>query len=72
VTWSRAFDDPILLPDGRSIETLRGAGNYIMALGKARERPEWQAAAEAVLMAAEGRRDDPARSYWHAESFECG
>jgi hypothetical protein len=56
VSWSRAFDDPIPLPDGRSIETLREAGNYIMERpGKARSSPEWQAAAEAVLMAAEGR-----------------
>jgi hypothetical protein len=55
VTWSRALDDPIPLPDGRSIETLREAGQFIVALGKARERPEWQAAAEVVLMAAEGK-----------------
>jgi hypothetical protein len=56
VTWSRAFDDPIPLPDGGEIRTLREAGNYIMALpGSARQSSEWQAAAEAVLMAAEGR-----------------
>jgi hypothetical protein len=54
MSWSRRFDDPIPLPDGRSLKTLRDAGNYIIALGKARAGPEWQAAAEAVLMAAEG------------------
>lgn len=35
---------------------MRDAGTHIMKLPrKARERPEWQAAAEALIMAAEGR-----------------
>lgn len=55
MSWSRRFDDPVPLPNGRRLETLREAGSYIMALGKDRDRPEWQAAAEALLMAAEGR-----------------
>lgn len=29
--WSRHFDDPIALPDGRELVTLRDAGNYIAA-----------------------------------------
>ena len=36
--------------------TLRDAGNYIAALSKAKqERPEWQTATEALIMAAEDR-----------------
>jgi hypothetical protein len=54
--WSRAFEDPITLPDGRTLRTLRDAAKYIMALpGKPRQSDEWQAAIEALLMAAEDR-----------------
>jgi hypothetical protein len=41
--WSRAFDDPIVLPDGRELVTLRDAGEYVRALPKAKQkREEWQ------------------------------
>jgi hypothetical protein len=41
--WSRAFDDPIELPDGRTLRTLADAGHYIAALPKAmQQRPEIQ------------------------------
>ena len=54
--WSRRFEDPIILPDGRTLRTLRDAASYIMALpGKTRQSDEWQAAIEALLMAAENR-----------------
>ena len=54
--WSRAFEDPIILPDGRTLRALRDAASYIMALpGKTRQSDEWQAAIEALLMAAEDR-----------------
>ena len=33
--WSRASDDPILLPDGRVLRTLHDAGHYAAALPKA-------------------------------------
>ena len=29
--WSRAFEDPIALPDGRKLVTLLDAGEYIHA-----------------------------------------
>jgi hypothetical protein len=49
--WSREFDDP-----APAMKTLRDAANYIMKLPKADQaKPHWQAAAEAVLMAAEDR-----------------
>jgi hypothetical protein len=54
--WSRRFEDPIPLPDGRTLRTLRDAASYLMALpGKTRQSDEWQAAIEALLMAAENR-----------------
>ena len=52
--WLRAFDDPIPLPRGRQIVTLKDAGNYIQKLPKAeQDLDEWQAAVEALLLVAE-------------------
>jgi len=37
MAWSRPFEDPIILPDGRTLRTLRDAASYVMALpGKTR------------------------------------
>jgi hypothetical protein len=35
MSWSRAFDDPIPLPGGGELRTLRDAGEYVTALPKA-------------------------------------
>jgi len=32
--WQRTFDDPIILPDGGELRTLRDAANYITRLPK--------------------------------------
>jgi hypothetical protein len=49
--WSRTFDDPV-----PGLRTLRDAAKHIMKLTKAEQRkPHWQAACEAVIMAAEDR-----------------
>jgi len=49
--WSRRFEDPIMLLDGRTLSTLREAGDYIIVLPKAvHEAPEWQAAMEALVL----------------------
>lgn len=54
--WKGPFDDPIPLPRGHQIVTLLDAAGYIMKLPKAEQQaPEWQAATEALIMAAEGR-----------------
>jgi hypothetical protein len=53
--WSRPFDDPVTAAS-KPLRTLRDAGNYIAALPrKEQESAEWQAAAEALILAAEGR-----------------
>jgi len=53
--WFRRFDDPILLPDGRVLKTLRDAANYITKLPKAEHMaPEWQAAMQALILVARG------------------
>jgi hypothetical protein len=54
MTWSRAFDEPIALPDGRTLATLLDAGKYITALPKKdHAAPEWRAAMEALLLVVE-------------------
>ncbi len=54
--WSRKFEDPITLPDGRKLVTLKNAADYIMKLPKAEQKQEkWQTAVEVLIMAAEGR-----------------
>jgi hypothetical protein len=51
--WRRSFDDSIPLPGGRRLVTREDAGNYITKLPKAEhEAPEWQAAMEALILAA--------------------
>ena len=56
--WKRAFDEPIPLSRGRELVTLKDAGTYITKPPKAEhDAPEWQAAAEALLLVAE--RDGP-------------
>ena len=49
--WSRRFEDPIQLPAGRQLITLRDAGDYISKLPKAvHTATEWQAAIEALML----------------------
>jgi hypothetical protein len=56
VDWSRPFDNPIVPLKGKALTTLKDAAAYIMKLPKAQQQsPEWQAATEALLMAAEER-----------------
>ena len=56
MSWSRQFDDPIVLRDGRVLRTLRDAGEYIQALPKRKhEMTEWQIAAEMLMAAVDGR-----------------
>jgi hypothetical protein len=52
--WSAPFDDPIPLPNGRQLLTLRDAADYITKLPKAEHSaPEWQAAMAALILVAE-------------------
>jgi hypothetical protein len=52
--WSREFDDPIALPDGRKLVTLRDAATYITKLPKAEQDLDiWQIAVEHLIRAAE-------------------
>ena len=56
MSWSRAFDEPIPLPRGRQLVTLKDAANYIQKLPKAeQDLEEWQTAVACLIGAAEGR-----------------
>jgi hypothetical protein len=49
--WSRKFDEPIPLPGGRKLVTLRDAADYITGLPKTEpDLPEWQAAIEVLML----------------------
>jgi hypothetical protein len=51
--WSRELDEPISLPTGRQLVTLKDAGTYITKLPKAEHAAaEWQAAMEALILVA--------------------
>jgi hypothetical protein len=54
--WSRKFEDPVTLPDGRELVTLKQAADFVMALPKAEQAHEkWLVAIKVLIMAAEGR-----------------
>ena len=49
--WQRKFEDPIPLPKGRQLVTLKDAADYIMKLlKKESDLPEWQAAIEVLML----------------------
>ena len=54
MSWDQQFFDPIELPKGKTLVTLRDAATYITKLPKAEhDAEEWQAAMEALLLVAE-------------------
>ena len=69
--WSRAFDDPIPLPRGRQLVTLKDAAKYIQKLAAAEQQmAEWQAAVEAMLLVVEAERLHHGGAHWRAASIE--
>ena len=54
VRWTRQFEGPITLSDGRMLRTLRDASDYITKLPKAvHSAEEWQAAMEDLILVAD-------------------
>ena len=52
--WFKRFVDPIILPDGGELLTLRAAAEYIAALPKAeQDAANWQLAMETLALVAE-------------------
>ena len=51
--WQRKFEDPIILPNGRRLHTLREAADYITALPEQESKlAQWQVAIEALMLVA--------------------
>ena len=60
VSWDQQFFDPIELPKGKKLVTLRDAALYITELSKAEhDAAEWQAAMEALLPRTAARQCPP-------------
>jgi hypothetical protein len=58
MSWEQLFFDPIELPDGRALRSLRDAGEFVQSLPKAtQDRPEWQVAVGALLLVVECNGD---------------
>jgi hypothetical protein len=56
MSWDKRLDRPVVLPDGKTLQTLDDARQYILALSKSEhETTAWQVAIEALLIAAEKR-----------------
>jgi hypothetical protein len=54
--WAKPFEDPVVLANGRKLLTLKDAAQYVRKLPKAEQKHEkWEAAIEALIMAAEDR-----------------
>lgn len=54
IDWNSAFADPIPLPDGRELLTLRDAGHYVASLPKReQQRDHWQTATALLLLVGE-------------------
>ena len=52
--WNRKFDEPIPLPGGRKLVTLRDAADYITKLPKKQHGLQhWQAAIETLMLVAD-------------------
>jgi hypothetical protein len=54
MSWSLEFDEPIALANGKSLRTLRDAGDYVAALSKKEANlSHWQVAASFLLSASD-------------------
>ena len=54
MSWDQRFYDPIELPNGRKLVTLRDAAQYIIKLPKAEQQAtHWQTAAEILMLIGE-------------------
>jgi hypothetical protein len=54
--WSTEFDDPIILPDGRRLHTLKDAADYITKVAETRIRPGAVASRDRGADALQSRR----------------
>ena len=66
MAWSTPFEDPIPLPGGEKLVTLRDAADYITSLPKKEsDLPEWQTAIEVLMLVSRRRSDDDGADRGH-------
>ena len=54
MSWDQQFFDPIMLPSGRKLVTLRDAAKYVVQLPKVEQQAsQWQTAAEVLMLIGE-------------------
>ena len=59
MSWDQRFFDPIIVPKGKPLVTLRDAGNYVASLPEHEQHlPHWQTVMELLLMVGD-RGGDP-------------
>jgi hypothetical protein len=69
--WCIPFEDPVPLPNGRKLLTLKDAADYITKLPKAEQKlPEWQTAIACLIGGRRRSGLSDARAYWHAPRIE--
>jgi hypothetical protein len=55
LSWSTPFSEPIVLPNGKKLVTLKDAATYITGLPKKESAlPEWQTAIEVLMLCSRG------------------
>ena len=73
MSWEQLFFDPIELPDGRVLRSLRDAGEFIQSLPKVtQDRPEWQVAVRALLLVVECGGDPMLGAHRHHAGLDAG
>jgi hypothetical protein len=70
--WSRLCADPIQLPDGRELRTLRDAGNCIAKLPKREhDAPRWHLGVQSLMLVVEHARRHHAAQEGREEVSDC-
>jgi hypothetical protein len=66
MSWDQRLFDPIELPNGRKLVTLRDAAQYVMKLPKAEQQAtEWVTAVEMLMLVGEAGGDRSSLSILH-------
>ncbi|UGV24717.1 hypothetical protein E0H22_02860 [Rhodopseudomonas boonkerdii] len=72
MAWSDRFSDPIQIPDGSRIETLRDAGAYIARLPNCEYKTDvWRTATHLLIEAAEGTVSIELARFAILQAFAC-
>jgi len=51
MSWLRTFDEPIAVPDGRSVQKLRDAGHFAATVPKTKHnKTRWRTAVHELMM----------------------